>query len=231
MYSFAVCDDEQETADGISDRLYGYFGKKGKQINVSVFYSGASLLGSVKGFDAVFLDVKMPAPDGIEAARSLRKAGFEGIIVFITVLADYVYDSFEVTPFDYIVKPINEGRFLQTLSRLDDKLESNNRRLIIQNNGNKRIIHINDIVYCEVIDRRVYIHTVRGEVVSFYGTLEGLEGSLGGVFFKCHRSYIVNLSRITDFSNGAVRMSDESRIPVSRLRKKELEQALILNVY
>lgn len=227
MLSFAVCDDEIKTADEISGKIYGYFKEKNKQINISEFYDGKSLAGSSEGFDAVFLDVKMPSPNGIETARLLRKAGFDGFIIFITILEDYVYDSFEVSPFDYIVKPINGEKFLRTLMRLDNELEKRNRTLIIQTNGKKRVIYESDIVYCEVIDKRIFIHTQNGEAVSFYGKIESLEDTLGSVFFKCHRSYIVNLGCITAFSNGTVHMSEGSRVPVSRLRKKEFEQALI----
>lgn len=227
MLNFAVCDDDRKTADEISDRLYSYFKEKNKEINISELYDGNSLLCSSKSFDAVFLDIKMPNPDGMETARLLRKSGFDGFVIFITILEDYVYDSFELSPFDYIVKPINEERFLRTLSRLNNELESQKRTLIIQNNGEKRIIPVNEIVYCEVIDRQSFIHTKSGETISFYEKIENLESSLNRAFFKCHRSYIVNLSYITAFSNGTAHMSDGSLIPVSRLRKNDFEQALI----
>lgn len=227
MLNFAVCDDDRKTADEISDRLYSYFKEKNKEINISELYDGNSLLCSSKSFDAVFLDIKMPDTDGMETARLLRKSGFDGFVIFITILEDYVYDSFEVSPFDYIVKPINEERFLRTLSRLNNKLESQKRTLIIQNNGEKRIIPVNEIVYCEVIDRQSFIHTKSGETISLYEKIENLEKSLNSAFFKCHRSYIVNLSCITAFSNGTAHMSDGSLIPVSRLRTNDFEQALI----
>ena len=227
MFCFAVCDDEIKSADGISERICGYFNEKNIRTDITKFCGGTSLLDSQKNFDAVFLDVKMPAPDGIETAHFLRRSGYDGFIVFITILEDYVYDSFEVSPFDYIVKPVDTERFSRTLSRLSSALERKKRTLVIRSDNEKRVLSANEIVYCEVIDRRIYIHMQSGETVSFYGKMEDVEGLLYNNFFKCHRSYIINLDCAVSFSGATVCMSDGSLIPVSRLRKKEFEQALI----
>lgn len=227
MFCFAVCDDERKAADGISDSICDFFNEKNIRTDITKFYGGSSLLDSPKSFDAVFLDVKMPAPNGMETARFLREAGFDGFIVFITVLEDYVYDSFEVSPFDYIVKPIDRVRFSRTLSRLCNALESKKRTLVIRSDNEKRVLCVNEIVYCEVMDRRIYIHMQSGETVSFYGKMEDFEKMLNSNFFRCHRSYIINPDCVAAFSGGNAHMSDGSLIPVSRLRKKEFEQALI----
>lgn len=227
MFSFAVCDDERKTADDISDRIYNCFVQKNEEISIMKFSDGNSLLGSSEYFDAVFLDVKMPAPDGRETAHLLRNSGFDGFIIFITVLEDYVYDSFEVSPFDFIVKPINAERFQRTLVRLKNSMESRKQTVMIRTNDKKRLIRLCDIVYCEVLNRQIYIHTKDGETVSFYGKIEDFETSLNGNFFKCHRSFIVNLNCIKSFSKNSAEMSDGSLIPISRLRKKEFERALI----
>ena len=125
------------------------------------------------------------------------------------------------------MKPVDTERFSRTLSRLSSALERKKRTLVIRSDNEKRVLSANEIVYCEVIDRRIYIHMQSGETVSFYGKMEDFEGLLYNNFFKCHRSYIINLDCAVSFSGATVCMSDGSLIPVSRLRKKEFEQALI----
>lgn len=229
MLRIAVCDDEKEAVRDIECRAKDFFDGAGTETDISGFYDGTSLLESaaVTDYDVIFLDIKMSAPDGMETARELRKRRFKGYIIFVTVLEDNVFDAFEVSAYDYLVKPLENGKFLRTMSRLQKRLESS--FITVQRDGESYFFELDDILYCEVLNRKIFIHTSDGCVFDYYGKLGDLEKRLAaicGKFFRCHRSFLVNLAHINGFGNGCAYLSDGGKIPVSRLRRDAFENAI-----
>lgn len=229
MLRIAVCDDEKNAVREIESRAKGFFDGVGTETDISGFYDGTSLLESteITDYDVIFLDIKMSAPDGMETARELRKRRFKGYIIFVTVLEDHVFDAFEVSAYDYLVKPLEDGKFLRTMSRLQKRLESS--VITIQRDGENYFFALDDILYCEVLNRKIYIHTSDGCTFDYYGKLDDLEKRLAAVcrsFFRCHRSFLVNLAHINGFGNGFAYLSDGRKIPVSRLRRDAFENAV-----
>lgn len=226
MLNIAICDDEPSMVSELEARTKRFFA----ETDVAKFYDGSSLLQSCtdEDYDIIFLDIKMNAPDGMETARRLRRQGFGGCLIFVTVLEDYVFDAFEVAAYDYLVKPIDDNKFLRTMKRLQRRLTSS--CLAIQKDGENRFIDLSEIVYCEVLNRKIYIRTTDGETIDYYDTIENLERKLersGSSFFRCHRSFLINLAHLKGIGKDLAHMYGSSDIPVSRLRKKELEAEII----
>ena len=99
--------------------------------------------------------------------------------------------------------------------------------MMIQRGTGCEVVPLSDIVYCEVLGRKVYLHKKDGAVIDYYHKLEDLERRVDGRFFKCHRSYLVNLDYVRGCRDGQVLLSQGEAIPVSRLRERELTQALL----
>ena len=117
----AVCDDETEMAEELSEKLTGFFSANNIECQIIKFSNGTSLLeniGERPDFDVIFLDIKMKAPDGMETARELRRRNYGGFLIFVTVLEESVFDAFEVSAYAYLIKPIENGRFEKTMDRL-----------------------------------------------------------------------------------------------------------------
>ena len=85
---------------------------------------------------------------------------------------------------------------------------------------------LEQILYLEVLDRKIYLHTSE-ETVPFYGKLEDLEPALPGTFFRCHRSYIVNLRHVQYYNKNEIRLDNEDRIPLSKRRYKSFGLAFM----
>ena len=226
MINIAICDDEPSMVSELEARTKRFFA----ETDIAKFYDGSSLLQSctAEDYDIIFLDIRMNAPDGMETARRLRDQGFGGCLIFVTVLEDYVFDAFEVAAYDYLVKPIDDDKFVRTMSRLQKRLTSS--CLAIQKDGESRLLELGKIVYCEVLNRKIYIHTTDGETIDYYDTIENLERKLeqsGSGFFRCHRSFLINLEYLKGFGKDLARMQGGADIPVSRLRRKELEAEII----
>ena len=160
--------------------------------------------------------------DGMETARRLRADKFQGFLIFITVLKEMVFQSFEVQAYDYLVKPVEEKQFERTMERLLASMHSAGEdSLLVQKGYEGRIIRKDEIVFCEIIDRKIYLNLVSGEVLDYYERIENLETKLGGHFFRCHRSYLINLKHLKGYKNGTAYMDNGKEVPVSRLRSRE----------
>ena len=142
-----------------------------------------------------------------------------------------VFQSFEVQPFDYLVKPVQEEHFEKTMERLflsmQDRLSSEKANLLVQKGCESNIIFFQDIICCEIIDRKVYLYLVSGEVIDYYDRIENLEKKMDGRFFRCHRSYLINLNHLKSYRNNTAFMADGKEIPVSRLRSKEFSKVIL----
>lgn len=170
----------------------------------------------------------MDGIDGMETARKMRSQNYKGYLIFITVLKEMVFQSFEVQAYDYLVKPIEEECFEKTMERLFSAMQNaKDASLLVQKRYESNIIAFDDIVFCEIIDKKIYLHLKTEEVIDYYDRIENLETKLDGRFFKCHRSYLINLSHLKSYKNGMAYMINDKQIPVSRLRSKEFSSVVL----
>ncbi len=228
MIRVAICDDEKYMSDIIGKMVSDFFHRKNMGIAIMQFSSGEELLEYDKRIDILFLDIQMKHLDGIETAKRLREHEFKGFLIFVTILKEMVFRSFEVQAYDYLVKPIEETRFEKMMERLFLSLQNaSESNLLVQKGYESRIVPFEDIVYCEIIDRKVYLHLESSEVIDFYGRIENLEEKLDDRFFRCHRSFLINMKYLKSYKNGRAYMEGNREIPVSRLRSKEFSGVIL----
>lgn len=231
MISIAICDDESDMLKELEVKLYDFFEARHMEINLFKFSECTSLLECSICFDIIFLDIEMKKPeepDGMETARRLRSRDYNGYIIFITVLEEMVFSAFEVQAFDYLVKPLKHENFNRTMTRLLTGIRNNQEAsLLIQNGNEHTIIPFSDIIFCEVINRKVFLHLKNNQVISYYEKLENLERKLDGRFYRCHRSYLLNLNYLISYKQGLAYMKTGESIPVSRLRSEEFSNVVL----
>ncbi len=228
MIRIAICDDEKHMSDHIRAMASDFFRKKDREIQLRTFLSGEELLNYDGQIDILFLDIQMNGMDGLETARKLRAGKFRGFLIFITVLKEMVFQSFEVQAYDYLVKPVDEKQFRKTMERLYVSMQNTSEdSLLVQQGYERRIVPKDEIVFCEVIDRKIYLNLASGEVVDYYERIENLETKLGSHFFRCHRSYLINLKHLKGYKNGTAYMDNHKEIPVSRLRSREFSGVVL----
>lgn len=231
MIYVAVCDDEEYMADVIRQMTVDFFRSKNREVSVCLFSSGEELLGSDQKIDILFLDIRMKAMDGLETAGKLRRRGWGGYLIFTTVLREMVFQSFAAEPFDYLVKPIEADSFTGTMNRLLASMGGRGASLLVQRGMESRIVALDEIVYCEVIDRKIYLHLRNAEVVDYYDRIDRLETKLDGRFYRCHRSYLINLQYLRSYQNKSAfldgGMDGIVEIPISRLKSREFAQIVL----
>lgn len=229
MIKIAVCDDDAGIVKELTASLTAYMTSRGQTFyTVSPYAGGRALLESGLDHDIIFLDIQMEQLNGLETAKALRRQKKTGLLIFITILKECVFDVFEVEAYDYLLKPIKRDRFERTMDRAMRTLEQRTgRHLMIQRGTTREIIPLEQILYCEVRGRKIYIHQKDEKVTDYYDRLEDLERRLPGEFFRCHRSYLVNLGHVRGCGGEQLTLTGGICIPVSRLRERALTQALL----
>lgn len=186
--------------------------------------SGEELMREQGAFDVLLLDLKLPGIDGVEVAK---RFGGRSPVIFVTAYKKYVLDAFDVGAVHYLVKPVTKERLFLALDRARERLyQTECRTLALIKNGVFERILISDITYCEVFDHRLCIHTVDG-CYEYSGTLDMLEGQLDGRFFRCHRSFLVNMAHTFSVERGTAILDSGERVLVSRRRQQEFMQRLL----
>ena len=211
--------------------------------------------------DLLFLDVQMPGLTGFEVARRLMEQGMLPQLVFVTAFDQYAVDAFSVNAVDYLLKPVDADRLEQTLDRVRGRLASEQaarstlsssdlEKVIeaVQARQGRRdqlavtvgerfvLVQAEEIVHASLVDEAIVVVTNTVSGSSNYRTLDELQARLDpAVFWRVHRSHLVNITRIKEivpwFSrNYLLKMKDPkgTEIPVSRSQTRRLREYLQL---
>ena len=179
------------------------------------------------GYDAVFLDVRMPGLSGLQLAELLAELPKRPIVVFVTAYAEHAVRAFELEAADYLVKPVDEARVGRTVARLHRLLAEAApagraaRRLWVElDNENLKPLDLANVAWFEAREKKVYAHAPGGPY-RVDQTLKELEGWLPPAFVRVHKSAIVNLDHVAEvvpwFSgNYRIRLRDGATVKMSR---------------
>ncbi|KAA5973119.1 LytTR family DNA-binding domain-containing protein [Pantoea sp. M_9] len=193
--------------------------------------------------DVIFLDINIPSLDGMLLAQNIHQFTHKPLIVFITAWKDYAVEAFELDAFDYILKPYHEARIITMLNKLEAATQPpplQNSQAVTPQTVNlqkdERIIvtDINDIYYVEAHEKLTFVYTRREAYVMSVAISEFCSRLPETLFFRCHRSYCVNLSKIREiepwFNNTyLVKLRDlEAQVPVSRSKARPFRQLMRL---
>lgn len=206
----AICDDDKEIREMLAEKSAKLYPKA----DISLWQSGVELLSAKEKPDILLLDIQMQGKDGMETARELRKRDKAVIIIFVTALSDFVFQAFDVGAFHYLVKPFDDGKFAEVLRNAVRQLEDRERTadnrsrrevpgLVITTGGEHITVNISDIVYAEVFDRKIILHTMDADI-EYYGKMKELEAKAGAEFYRTHRSFLVNLGFVRKYNASTV---------------------------
>lgn len=160
--------------------------------------------------DLVFLDIEMPEKNGIEILKQIK--GSVPIVVFITSHPEFALEGFELSAFDYILKPLTKERFTATANRLQEywKMKQNakeyqvrfEQQSLIIKEGHKQIkLQQNDIIYLEAMQDYTKVVTPQRNYLTLTSLTLFLEKMAADTFIRVHRSYAVAINKINEIHN------------------------------
>jgi len=182
--------------------------------------------------DILFLDVEMPGMSGFELLRILPE---RPLTIMITAQPRYAVEAFELNVVDFLVKPFNVARVIQSVERAIELLkvkdtsfkQVEHNHIFIKDGKTIRKILIQDILWLEAKGDYVKIVTP-GTPFIIHATLRNMEEKLsGGEFVRIHRSYIIAVSKI-DFIEDGIAHVHGQQLPISENYKNELLKHLRL---
>ena len=196
----AICDDEVFMVQILEEKIK----KLLPDAVIDKYLSGDELIASGSKPDILFLDIQMPGMDGMETAKMLRQDNEDMILIFVTAAEEYVFQAFDVGAFHYLVKPFSDEKLKEVVTKAvhnikrSFKLEKDEKYIMVQTAGSHIKIFLRDIVYAEVYNRKVIIHT-RSTDIEYYGKLQELSDMAGTDFFRTHRAYLVHFKYVEKY--------------------------------
>jgi len=225
MIRIAICDDSKDLLNQLTDILHHW--KKSTQIQVSVFEDGDSLIKAhtQSPFDILLLDIVMPLLNGIDTAKEIREKDKIVKIVFLTSSKEYAIDSYQVKASNYLLKPVIPSELYNCLDDLFHELHHEDETIMVKNNDGVHRIPLFQIEYIEAQGKHIVFKLQNGITIKAIGSLYSYESKLKieDGFYKCHRSYIVNIHQIESFTQKEIIMQNGDHIPLSRSCQKAFE--------
>lgn len=220
----AVCDDEEYIHDKIRQLMKIYGEEKKVDCILNHFYAASELLSFQNPFDILLLDIEMPEMDGIEAAFRLEKRGMDCKIIMLTCRVDRFKDAFKIGALRFVTKPIEKGELFEAVD--DARMRMVGRGMVrVSHDGRSYLVMQKDIVYVMADSSATKVFTEKCEYRS-ENTLSSWEEQLDKrIFFLCHRSYLVNLSKIMQIEKTVAVLTTGEKVPVARRKCTELLQA------
>ena len=216
----AICDDEIYFIDAICPLLEQWAKERGMKLTLYRFTNGDDLVEAHQRecMDLIILDVIMPLLSGIDTARELRNTNQTVPIVFLTSSKEFAIDSYEVKALNYLIKPVDKEKLFLTLDDFLKTLNLPKNFFVAKTADGFCKIAIADVDYLEAQNKQVLVHLTNGRTIEirelFSKCTEVFSPENG--FCCCHRSYIVNLNNVEQFSKTEVVTIHNAVIPISR---------------
>lgn len=204
--------------------------------------------------ELVFLDVQMPAMDGLTVLGQLEEADLP-VVVFVTAYDQHALKAFELHAVDYLLKPFDDARFFRALARAKERVRLGQlgalaapllaclrglepappgrwlERLVVRDDGRSLILPLSEVDWIEA--RGDYLRVHAGKATHLLRTtMKELERQLNPAsFIRIHRSTIVRLSRIRELQpylrgDFVVLLADGTRLRLARGLRGQVEAAL-----
>ena len=170
----------------------------------------------------------MEGMDGMETARRCRELAYEKILVFLSSSRKYVFEAYDVEAFHYLVKPVDQEKLKNILKRATEKEREFSRDyIVISRERQKRKLFLDTVRYFEIRGRQIDVHEEKG-IFTYYEQIGILEKQLEGKgFFRCHKSYLLNLKYVEGYNRQEALLDNGERIIIAKRRYEEFCQAIL----
>ena len=228
MLEIAIVEDEENYRNVLCEYLKKYEQETGQEIHMSVFTGGDEIVENYTAkYDIILMDIEMQFMNGMDAARKIREVDKAVIIIFITNMAQYAIQGYEVDALDYILKPISYFAFSQRIQRAVGRMKKREERYIniVSKNGVNKVA-VSEISWIESEGHRLIYHAKNQVYESTLNSMKEIENELKDCsFFRCNKGYLVNLAHVKAIRDGWAILTN-GQVMISRAKKTEFQKAL-----
>ena len=228
MLRIAICDDSPNFPEYVREQIMLWHNRP-DNLAMDCFSDADALIAAHcrHPFDIILLDVVMPLVNGIQAAAEIRHQDQSVKIVFLTSSPEFAVDSYTVKANNYLLKPLNPQKLYQCLQELVEDLQQNAKCIPVRSRHGVHRVELRKLEYVEASNKDVLFSLSDGRTIISPEPLYTFENRLllSDGFFKCNRSYIVNIYMISTYTAKEIKMRSGCRIPISRSCHKEFESA------
>ncbi|MEO7215707.1 LytTR family DNA-binding domain-containing protein [Mucilaginibacter sp.] len=189
--------------------------------------------------DVLFVDIDMPEVNGLDFIRSINQ--FNSVNVIISSHPEYALQGFQLKVFDFILKPLESGRFDSTIRRLKDFLQLKekaqaydvlfeNEKVIFKDGHNLVNINANEILYLEAYGDYTKIVTEKKSHLTLTTLSNFMESLPTGKFMRIHRSYVIALNKVNSFNVKTIGIGIDI-LPVGKTYLREAKHAFKVKPY
>lgn len=229
MLNIAICDDDLQFCNKLEGILAEIEKHEEIKMCIDIYQSGDALIREIEletvCYDMIFLDIKMEGMDGLETAKRIRKKDEIVVLVYVTGYNNYAIEAYEVQPFRFLVKPIEEETICKCFMKAYEKIIAGNFYFQYQFKKSYYKILVNDIMYFESEKRVVKIYLKDGTIKKFYEKLNNIERRMKQEkvdFYRLHKSLLVNARYIVRKAYDHVELINGILLDISEDRRKEL---------
>ena len=216
----AVCDDDIQCIAQVCALLEQWSQQKKIALTLYHFSDGDELLRAhqKRCMDLIILDIMMPLLSGLDTAKELRNKDDHTTIIFLSSSKEYAVDSYEVHALDYLLKPVSPTQLFDSMDYFFNMSRQSEKYFPARTANGFCKLRIADIEYLEAMNKQVNVHMTDSSVIEIHEQFAKCEQyftqEIG--FFKCHRSYIVHMRYIEQFTKISIITCHQVTIPVSR---------------
>jgi Response regulator of the LytR/AlgR family len=219
----ALVDDDKTTTDLLNDYIKRFEKENEMMIKVAVFHNPNDFLTNYsRDYDLILLDIQMPGLSGIETAKELRRMDSRVVLMFITNMAQYAINGYEVEAVDYVLKPVAYPDFSLKIQKAIRYVARNQDEKLMLNTQEGTVhLYVSDICYIEVIRHYLVYHTLNGSYM-VRGIMKEVEEALSKYHFsRSNHCYLINLEFIEAISGDIVKVGGDD-LKISRNKKNKL---------
>lgn len=211
----AVCEDERTVAEEIISIVRAQMNELSIDYSVDSFSDGAGFERSPVDYDLIFMDCRLPDGNGLELVKRLREKGGKSVVIFVTAYDEYVYKSFKVGTFRYLLKPIDK---VELCAAISDFVKQYEKAVFIEIPTKEKTFsaNLNEIIYIESDAKHTIVRHIDWSCESLKSISTYQAEINSHNFYRTHRRYLVNMKYIVEIDKNIATLSNGEKIEISR---------------
>ena len=227
--NIAIVDDEVHWRNLVKSEVEKLYDSK--DVCIDIFENGKTYLMSKKQYAISFIDIEMPYMDGFQVIECAKEINNEGLYIILTTHTEMSRKGYMVNAFRYIDKATMADEIIEASKAADILLKRNeNIEINIVGEGNQ-VIRLKDIFYIEADKHCTLFHTRYGNKKS-NSTMSEIEKNIcKRWFYRCHKSFIVNLDEISKYDGKIIYMKNGDDLDIARRKQSDFNKIYLNRKY